>query len=92
MMRSIHLTNRRSVIRVFYAQDRESGIKLLGNQAWLVRNKRGEVSAFPRPRSTDIVASHEFSRLKRHCLELLYEHGSTNTLPRLTPLGLGRGM
>ncbi|MER8536411.1 ABC transporter substrate-binding protein [Mesorhizobium sp. M1005] len=33
-------------IRVFYAQDRESGIKLLGNQAWFVRADGGEVSAF----------------------------------------------
>ncbi|RWM20566.1 MAG: nitrate ABC transporter substrate-binding protein [Mesorhizobium sp.] len=33
-------------VRVFYAQDRESGIKLLGNQAWFVRAGGGEVSAF----------------------------------------------
>lgn len=33
-------------VRVFYAQDRESGIKLLGNQAWFVRADGGEVSAF----------------------------------------------
>ncbi|RVC58270.1 nitrate ABC transporter substrate-binding protein, partial [Mesorhizobium sp. M00.F.Ca.ET.038.03.1.1] len=33
-------------IRVFYAQDRESGIKLLGHQAWFVRADGGEVSAF----------------------------------------------
>ncbi|MER9580792.1 ABC transporter substrate-binding protein [Mesorhizobium sp. M0276] len=33
-------------VRVFYAQDRESGIKLLGNQAWFVRTDGGEVSAF----------------------------------------------
>jgi NitT/TauT family transport system substrate-binding protein len=33
-------------IRVFYAQDRESGIKLLGNQAWFVRNEGGEIGAF----------------------------------------------
>jgi NitT/TauT family transport system substrate-binding protein len=33
-------------IRVFYAQDRESGIKLLGNQAWFVRADGGEISAF----------------------------------------------
>jgi NitT/TauT family transport system substrate-binding protein len=33
-------------IRVLYAQDRESGIKLLGNQAWFVRAGDGEVSAF----------------------------------------------
>ncbi|OWV89299.1 sulfonate ABC transporter ATP-binding protein [Rhizobium sp. N122] len=45
---------------------------------------------FPRPRSTDIVASPEFSHLKRHCLELLHEDGGADTLPRLTPLGLGR--
>ncbi|MER8541465.1 ABC transporter substrate-binding protein [Mesorhizobium sp. M1334] len=33
-------------VRVFYAQDRESGIKLLGNQAWFVRADGGEVGAF----------------------------------------------
>ncbi|MER9174431.1 ABC transporter substrate-binding protein [Mesorhizobium sp. M0955] len=33
-------------VRVFYAQDRESGIKLLGNQGWFVRADGGEVSAF----------------------------------------------
>lgn len=33
-------------IRVLYAQDRDSGIKLLGNQAWFVRSETGEVSAF----------------------------------------------
>ncbi|MFB2564247.1 ABC transporter ATP-binding protein [Rhizobium sp. IMFF44] len=46
----------------------------------------------PRPRSTDIIASLEFSRLKRHCLELLHEDKSADTLPRLTPLGLGRAV
>ncbi len=33
-------------IRVLYAQDRNSGIKLLGSQAWFVRTDAGEVSAF----------------------------------------------
>lgn len=33
-------------VRVLYAQDRSSGIKLLGNQAWFVRAENGEVSAF----------------------------------------------
>lgn len=33
-------------VRVFYAQDRNSGIKLLGSQAWFVRADNGEVSAF----------------------------------------------
>jgi len=33
-------------IRAFYAQDRNSGIKLLGAQAWFVRADNGEVSAF----------------------------------------------
>jgi NitT/TauT family transport system substrate-binding protein len=33
-------------IRVFYAQDRENGIKLFGNQAWFVHSNSGEVSAF----------------------------------------------
>jgi NitT/TauT family transport system substrate-binding protein len=33
-------------VRVLYAQDRNSGIKLLGAQAWFVRSDAGEVSAF----------------------------------------------
>lgn len=33
-------------IRVVYAQDRESGIKLFANQAWFVRSNKGELSAF----------------------------------------------
>jgi len=32
--------------RVVYAQDRNSGIKLLASQAWFVRNNDGQVSAF----------------------------------------------
>ena len=33
-------------IRVVYAQDRESGIKLFANQAWFVRSANGELNAF----------------------------------------------
>ena len=33
-------------IRVVYAQDRESGIKLFASQAWFVRSSNGELSAF----------------------------------------------
>lgn len=32
--------------RAFYAQDRDSGIKLLANQAWFVRDTKGGLSAF----------------------------------------------
>jgi NitT/TauT family transport system ATP-binding protein len=42
---------------------------------------------FPRPRTTELVTSHQFSRLKRHCLELL-RHEDGRQLPRLNPLGL----
>jgi NitT/TauT family transport system ATP-binding protein len=42
---------------------------------------------FPRPRTTELVTSHAFSRLKRHCLELLH-HQEGRQLPRLNPLGL----
>jgi NitT/TauT family transport system ATP-binding protein len=42
---------------------------------------------FPRPRTSELVTSHEFSRLKRHCLELL-RHEDGRQLPRLNPLGL----
>ena len=33
-------------IRVVYAQDRETGIKLFANQTWFVRSPNGELSAF----------------------------------------------
>lgn len=33
-------------VRAFYAQDRESGIKLLGNQAWFARSGDGQLNAF----------------------------------------------
>ena len=33
-------------IRVVYAQDRESGIKLFANEAWFLRSPAGELSAF----------------------------------------------
>ena len=42
---------------------------------------------FPRPRTTELVTRPEFSRLKRHCLELL-RHADGRQLPRLNPLGL----
>jgi NitT/TauT family transport system ATP-binding protein len=42
---------------------------------------------FPRPRNTELVTRPEFSRLKRHCLELL-RHADGRQLPRLNPLGL----
>lgn len=42
---------------------------------------------FARPRHTSLVTSPEFSRLKRHCLELL-SHEEGRPLPRLNPLGL----
>lgn len=42
---------------------------------------------FPRPRHAELLTSPEFSRLKRHCLELL-RHQDGRQLPRLTPLGL----
>jgi NitT/TauT family transport system substrate-binding protein len=34
------------IARVFYAQDHNSGIKLLGAQTWFVRNDAGEINAF----------------------------------------------
>ncbi|MGV8527282.1 hypothetical protein ACV348_32000, partial [Pseudomonas aeruginosa] len=33
-------------IRAIYAQDRDSGIKLLANQAWFVRDGEGRLNAF----------------------------------------------
>lgn len=42
---------------------------------------------FARPRDTGLVTRPEFTRLKRHCLELL-SHQDGQPLPRLTPLGL----
>lgn len=40
------LESEEKIVRVLYAQDREKGFKLLGSQAWFVRNDNGEVSAF----------------------------------------------
>ncbi|WP_409319309.1 ABC transporter ATP-binding protein [Pseudomonas sp. KCJK9016] len=42
---------------------------------------------FPRPRTTGLVTSSEFARLKRHCLDLLRQDND-RPLPRLNPLGL----
>ncbi|MCW8274888.1 ABC transporter ATP-binding protein [Pseudomonas sp. PCH199] len=42
---------------------------------------------FPRPRTSELVTRHEFTHLKRHCLELL-RHEDGRQLPRLSPLGL----
>jgi NitT/TauT family transport system ATP-binding protein len=42
---------------------------------------------FARPRTTELVTHPEFTRLKRHCLELL-RHEEGRQLPRLNPLGL----
>ena len=42
---------------------------------------------FARPRTTELVTTPEFMRLKRHCLELL-SHQEGKQLPRLSPLGL----
>ena len=47
------------------------------------------VVPFERPRDGSIVAEPEFARLKRHCLELLRPCGHADSLPRLSPLGLG---
>ena len=41
---------------------------------------------FTRPRTSELVTSPEFSRLKRHCLDLLRH--DDRPLPRLNPLGL----
>ncbi len=42
---------------------------------------------FTRPRTTELVTTPEFMRLKRHCLDLL-NHEEGRQLPRLSPLGL----
>jgi NitT/TauT family transport system ATP-binding protein len=42
---------------------------------------------FARPRTSELVTSPEFSRLKRHCLDLL-RYDDDRPLPRLNPLGL----
>lgn len=42
---------------------------------------------FERPRATEIVATPEFGRLKRHCLNLLHVSSHDVPLPRLSPLG-----
>ncbi|APG95116.1 MULTISPECIES: ABC transporter ATP-binding protein [Sinorhizobium] len=42
---------------------------------------------FDRPRTTKIIASSEFMRLKRRCLHLLHSDRRGDTLARLSPLG-----
>lgn len=42
---------------------------------------------FERPRSTDIMTSGPFMRLKQHCLGLLHGDRRQDTLTRLSPLG-----
>lgn len=47
------LETEEKIARVVYAQDRESGIKLLAAQAWFVKGDNGEVSAFLLKASAD---------------------------------------
>ena len=42
---------------------------------------------FARPRHPDLVTSSHFTRLKRHCLDLLHPQASITPLARLSPLG-----
>ena len=42
---------------------------------------------FERPRGADLVTSPEFTRLKRHCLDLLHPAAHAQPLARLSPLG-----
>ena len=42
---------------------------------------------FPRPRHPDLMTSSHFTRLKRHCLDLLHPQASVTPLARLSPLG-----
>jgi NitT/TauT family transport system ATP-binding protein len=42
---------------------------------------------FVRPRGADLVTSPEFTRLKRHCLDLLHPEAQPQPLARLSPLG-----
>ncbi|MRV72316.1 ATP-binding cassette domain-containing protein [Duganella sp. FT92W] len=48
-------------------------------------------ASFERPRSANLVTAPEFTRLKRHCLDLLhprsYPNGHPQPLARLSPLG-----
>jgi NitT/TauT family transport system ATP-binding protein len=42
---------------------------------------------FERPRHPDLMTSNHFTRLKRHCLDLLHPQASITPLARLSPLG-----
>jgi NitT/TauT family transport system ATP-binding protein len=42
---------------------------------------------FARPRHPDLMTSSHFTRLKRHCLDLLHPQASITPLARLSPLG-----
>jgi NitT/TauT family transport system ATP-binding protein len=44
-------------------------------------------AVFERPRSADLVTTPEFTRLKRHCLDLLHPQAHPRPLARLSPLG-----
>jgi NitT/TauT family transport system ATP-binding protein len=42
---------------------------------------------FERPRHPDVMTSSHFTRLKRHCLDLLHPQATITPLARLSPLG-----
>ncbi|MFT4021635.1 MAG: ABC transporter ATP-binding protein [Acinetobacter sp.] len=44
---------------------------------------------FPRPRELDLVTSHEFITIKKHCMQTL-KHDPQGELSRLNPLGIGK--
>jgi NitT/TauT family transport system ATP-binding protein len=47
---------------------------------------------FARPRHPDLMTSNHFTRLKRHCLDLLHPQASITPLARLSPLGPPRNL
>ncbi|MBG4803335.1 nitrate ABC transporter substrate-binding protein, partial [Pseudomonas aeruginosa] len=63
-------------IRAIYAQDRDSGIKLLANQAWFVRDGEGRLNAFLlREQAQDYARRHggevrDFAAARQQALAL----------------------
>ncbi|RWN51492.1 ABC transporter ATP-binding protein [Mesorhizobium sp.] len=76
---------------VFVTHDIDEAL-LLADRIIVMQAQPGRIHeeitvAFKRPRTTDIIASREFLRLKQRFLQLLRSDRRGDTLPRLSPLG-----
>ncbi|MPR07491.1 ABC transporter ATP-binding protein [Microvirga tunisiensis] len=76
---------------VFVTHDIDEAI-LLADRIIIMQAQPGRIREefnvpFERPRTTEIIASGEFMRLKQHCLRLLHSDRRGDILARLSPLG-----